>query len=173
MNKTIKFKNKKTREQFLKDVAAIRFGVAMLETVCNCNDFDGELLIPKVDKTNKDIKKFKEYTENLKNLINEVSDKISAKDNEIILNFSTSFTGSMFRIMNPHTGVSIPHVCMYMLEKLLNRNNVYHQFKVITRAWGVKRVVKIFEKHKIEANNKDKFIGYSLAGAIASHKIKV
>lgn len=171
--KLIKFKNKKTKEQFIKDVAGIRFSIAMLETVCNHNDFDGELLIPDVDKSNKDIKKIKACTENLKNLINKISDKISAKDNEIILNFSTSFAGTMFKIMNPHSGVSIPHICMYMLEKLLNRDNVYYKFRVITRAWGVKRVVKIFEKHKIEADKKDKFIGYSLAGAIASQKLKV
>ena len=169
--KQLNFKNKKTRDHFIKDIACLRFCIAMITFAAEGDDYGGDIKIPKLAKTNIDIKKIQGYTYSLKELADEICDRADNKTINQIIKINEDFFLVMLRIMSPYTNVSIPHVCGYMLEKMFNRKDVYFKLHRVNRVWGLKRIVKIFEKHGIDSSATDKFIGNSLAGALANMKI--
>lgn len=168
----LKFKNKKMEDDFIKDMACLRFCIAMLTLAAEGDSYGGDIKIPAIDSNNRDMKKIKEYTFDLKKLTDEVCDKVDNKTINKIMDLNSDFFQVMIKIMQVHTDVSIPHICGYMIEKMLDRDNVYFKLRVVTRVWGIKRIIKLFEKHGIDSTKTEKFIGYSLAGSLSSVKIK-
>lgn len=165
------FKNKKMEENFIKDMACLRFCIAMTCLSLEGDSYGGDIKIPDLATNNRDIKKTQEYNNDLKNIADDIGDRLSYQLNQSIMNLSSSFFPTMVKILGKHTDVSMVHVCGFMIEKMYNRTDVYFKLQKVGKVWGIKRIIKVFEKHGIKSTDIEKRLGYSLAGALKSAKV--
>lgn len=74
----------------------------------------------------------------------------------------------MVKISLNYSNISLVHVGLYLTTLKLNRKNAFVLLQPITRTWGIKRVIKIFEENGITANGQEEEMAKELLEKIES-----
>ena len=145
----LQFATVKSRKNFIKDMATVRIAISMLDVSLEGNDFNGALKTFHVNKDRKEIKKANEYLTALKNMFHKIHSDMSQKDINTAIHVSESIFKEMVKVSVGYSNISLAHVALHLVMLKLDRKNAFVLLQPITRLWGIKRVVKIFEDNGI------------------------
>lgn len=145
----LEFASVKSRKNFIKDMATIRIAISMLDVSLQGDDFNGELRTFHANKDRKEIKKANEYLTALKNMFHNIHSDMSPKDINTAIYVSESIFKEMVKISVGYSNISLAHVALHLVMLKLHRKNAFLLLQSITRLWGIKRVIKIFEENGI------------------------
>ena len=164
----LQFKNVKDRKNFIKDMATVRIAITMIDVSLEGNDFNGEIKTFHINKNRKEIKKANEYLMYLKNMFHKIHQNMSPKDINTAIHVSENIFKEMVNIGLNYSNISLAHVALYLTTLKLNRKDAFVLLEPITRIWGIKRVIKIFEENGITANGQEEKMAKELLEKIES-----
>lgn len=151
----LQFKNVKDRKNFIKDMATVRIAISMMDVSLQGDSFNGEIKTLHINKDRKEIKKANEYLTALKNMFHKIHQDMSPKDINTAIYVSENIFKEMVKISLNYSKISLAHVALYLTTLKLNRKDAFVLLEPFTRIWGIKRVIKIFEKNGITANGEE------------------
>lgn len=164
----LQFKCVKDRKNFIKDMATVRIAISMLDVSLEGNDFNGEIKTFHINKNRKEIKKANEYLMALKNMFHNIHKDMSQKDINTAIYVSENIYGKLANIGLNYSNISLAHVALYLTTLKLNRKDAFILLQPITREWGIKRVIKIFEENGITTNGQEEEMAKELLEKIES-----
>lgn len=151
----LQFATVKDRKNFIKDMATIRIAISMLDVSLQGDDFNGEIKTFHANKDRKEIKKANEYLMALKNMFKNIHQEMSPKDVNTAIYVSENIFKEMVKISVSYSKISLAHVALYLTMFKINRKDAFLMLQPITRTWGIKRVIKIFEENGITASGQE------------------
>lgn len=164
----ITFKKVKDRKIFIRDCVCLRVAMSMIQTSLMSKHTDESLKTLHENKQRKQIAKCQSYLDTLNSFQADIISKLTDKDIDAIKGLSERFFKEMLSIILERQahGVSLIHIAFYMIEEKFKHDNLHKDLKVFTKAWGTKRVVRLFEENGIYSSGLEQNVACDLALAL-------
>lgn len=152
----ITFNKVKDRKMFLRDLVVLRISLSMMDvSIQTKSDLDG-IKILHANKQRKERKQASFYMDKLIEFMKDIQMRVELRDIHAMIGLCDKAFPKLVKILElEKKEVSLSHIAFYMVKGRLSRENIYPDFKFLLKAWGLKRVINVFEKNGITSNGSE------------------